>query len=253
MPDIIDIPGQATLPANDYAEKYGISRRTVNRYIQAGKIEAVRRTGRTYIIDQSPTKTPIESEPVRRLDNQDAESSQIIKRPDDYPLKLDQLSAQVKSGYRWRHLAIGLIITVCIAAPALVWLYLIWQDTADALTISQDTTTKITADMANATTTIKQLRDDLLKSLATANALAAEAATAKSYKEVNKSLQENLDAERKRSEYFSATVSKLSLRLSQTASIATEPNIATAPNMATEPNIATQPNTDVVLKRPGRP
>jgi hypothetical protein len=224
MQDIIDIPGKATLSANDYAAKYGISRRTVSRYIKQGKLEAPRLSGRTYIIDLEPADRPIRAESAKRPDAQGAGSGQIVRQPDDNLFKLSQLSAKSKAGHRWHYLAIVLILAAVIATPTSVWIYSSSKNTADALAISLETATTISADLVTATTNIKQLQDDLFESVANANERAAEAAMESSYKAVNQSLQEalantrqKLADERKRTANLEATLNNLTDLYSRTA------------------------------------
>lgn len=231
MPDIIDIPGQPTLTADDYAGKYGISRRTVSRYIKQGKLEAVRRTGRTYVIDQKPAETPIKTEPAKRLDNLASKPGQLAKKPDDYLFKLGQLSVQAKAGHRWQSLSIVLIVAAFIAVPAAVWMYSTWQDTADALAVSQETTTTVTADLDAATTTIEQLRADLFRAMTTTTQLTADATAAKT---INQSLRETLadtrqqlTAERKRTDDLEVLLSDLSRVITESSS---EPTTDTLQN-----------------------
>ena len=219
MQDVIDIPGQPTLTAHEYAEKYNISRRTVTRYIKQGKLEAVRRKGRTHVIDLEPSETPIETEHAKKLDSLDSESGQLVRQPDDYVFKLGQLSVQAKAGHRWQFLSIVLVVLLFLATPAAVWLYLTWQDTAGELAISQETTATITADLDTATATIGQLQTDLVNTRTTAAELKADVNATKT---INQNLQgtladtrQQLDAERKRTNDLQAKMADLSMLFSQ--------------------------------------
>jgi len=172
MKDLIDIPGRPELTANDYAEKYNISRRTVSRYIKQGKIDAVRRKGRTFIIDLEPKETPIEPEPADKLNNQDTESGQLAITSESY-FRLGELTVKAKAGQRWKMLSCILLVLVFIATPAVVWLYLSWQDTAADLVSSQAATNAITADLDNTTNTIDQLEKEMAQAKTTAAELTA--------------------------------------------------------------------------------
>jgi len=167
MQDIIDISGQPQLSATEYAEKHGVSRRTVSRYIQQGKLESVRRKGRTYVTDLEPTETPIRTESAKKLDNQDTQLGQLTRTPDDYMFKLGQLTVQAKSGHRWKSLSIVLVVLVFIAAPAITLLYITWQNTAAKLSTSQAAATAITADLATATTINDKMQKDLFQAKTT--------------------------------------------------------------------------------------
>jgi len=205
MPDIMDIPGQTTLHANEYAAKHGISRRTVTRYIQEGRIQAIRRKGRTFVVDQAPSETPIEPDTAARVSKPDTQPGQLARPTEDYLIKLGQLSIQAKTGHRWKILAIILILGAFVAAPVAAWLYFTWQDTADDLAISQQATADITADLSDATATIKQLQADVLT-------LTADAAAAKTIKQ---SLEEALATEQNRTTELQTQITELSILFSQ--------------------------------------
>ena len=204
MQDIIDRPGQAQLTADEYADKYNISRRTVTRYINQGKLVAIKLKGRTHVTDTAPATTPIEPEPAKRLDNQDRESGQLARQPDDYLFRLGQLSVQAKAGHRWQLLAIVLFVLVFITAPAVVWLYMTWQDTAGELVITQAATTATTANLDDATATIDQLQAELVQAKTTAAELAATITAGDTIRQNQlqtiQDLREKLADERKRTD-----------------------------------------------------
>jgi len=216
MQDIIDIAGKTTLRANDYAAKHGISRRTVSRHIKQGKLEALKRSGRTYIVDLEPVDTPIRTESARRLDTQDAESGQIVRQADDDLRELAPAPAKASAGYRWKYLAIVLVVAASVAVPASVWMYSSWKNSAEALASSLERTTTISAELVTATATIKQLQDGLSQAMANANERAVEAALESSYRAVNQSLREALATarqkladERRRTANLEATLNNL--------------------------------------------
>jgi hypothetical protein len=224
MQDIIDIAGKTTLSADDYAAKHGISRRTVSRHIKQGKLEALKRSGRTYIVDLEPADTAIRTESAGRLDTQDADTGQAVRQADDDLLKLQQLLAKANAGHPWRHLAIVFILAASVAAPAGVWIYSSWKSSAEALVSRLESTTTISADLATATTTIKQLQDDLSQAMANANERALDAALESSYRAVNQSLREALATtrqkladERKRTANLEATLNNLTDLYGRTA------------------------------------
>ncbi len=236
MQDILDISEQSTLSANEYAEKYNISRRTVSRYIKQGKLEAVRRTGRTYVVDQKPLETPIKPEPVKQLDNADNWPEQLIRQPDNDAPEPSQLSMQAKTYHRWQSLSIALTVAASITTLATVWMYTTWQNTADALSTSQDTTTALTADLAAATKTITQLQANLFKTMTSATELTADAAAAKT---INQSLQETLadtkqqlTAEHQRNDDIEATLIDLSMVYTQ---LVAEPTVDTVQDATDTP------------------
>lgn len=48
---ILHAESELLLPIEEYAERHGISRRTVNRYVKSGRLESTKQRGRTIIID----------------------------------------------------------------------------------------------------------------------------------------------------------------------------------------------------------
>ncbi len=125
--DFQETPGPVVcdplIPANEYALKYGITRRTVDRYVRSGKVEKVRQGGRTLIVDKPPEKPETQSESSETV------PSDLIVAPvrTDW-LRLGYLEAQAKSRTAWQVLAIILlvlnIIILIVGTGAAVWF---WQ------------------------------------------------------------------------------------------------------------------------------
>jgi hypothetical protein len=281
MQAILGIPEQSTLTASDYAEKHNISRRTVSRHIKQGKLEAIKRGGRTYVIDQGiqeagvtlePVKqmdsldtepmgrtcsidqetpdTLIEPEQAEQIDDADTEAEQLTWQAEDYAPKLGQRFMQAMASHGWQFLSIALIVAAVIMTPVIVRTHAARQNAEDALTASQDTTAKISADLtfsqdataklgadlAAASTTIKQLQADLFKTMTSATELTADASAAKT---LNQGLQDaladarqQLIAERQRNDDIEATLIDLSIVYTQ---LIAEPTVYVAQDATDTP------------------
>ena len=191
MVETLDIRSDGALHANDWAVKYGVSRRTVTRYVQEGKIEAFRRKGRTYIVDRKPIETSIQPEQAERMAQQDIQSGQPgqLERPsEDFLLRMGQLSLQAKTGRKWQALAIGFIVVAFIGVTVSTWIYASLQATEASLVSAQETAATLTENLRAAGNNIETLQEGLIRAQATATAAQT----------VSQSLKETLEAERQR-------------------------------------------------------
>ncbi len=107
--------GQDILPIEEYAANQGVSRRTVNRYAEQGRIETIRRNGRTFVIDRTPSEIPKETEHAKRVSRLDTESGHLAKTPDNYLFRLGELTALARTRQRWQVLAIVLLVMLVVA------------------------------------------------------------------------------------------------------------------------------------------
>ena len=110
------------LPIDEYATRHGISRRTVNRYVQKGRLESTKQRGRTMIIDK-PLKPSAQD--IRHVKpNMD---SQMVPFSPTELIRYGFLQAKAKSKTIWQTYAI--VVTVLFVALLLVslWLFTQWR------------------------------------------------------------------------------------------------------------------------------
>lgn len=110
------------LPIDEYAKRQGVSRRTVNRYVQSGRLESTKQRGRTMIIDK-PLKP--QSQDTRHVKpNTD---SQIVQFAQADWIRYGSLLTKSKSKTIWQTYAI--VVTVLFVSLLLVslWLFTQWR------------------------------------------------------------------------------------------------------------------------------
>lgn len=130
MQDTITEP---LLAIDDYARQEQVSRRTINRYVKVGRLQARKIKGRTFIVDM-----PIEPaivQPASAPETQDR-TDRTVQVPGTshlaIPVKNDWIAfgaaqAYAKSRHKWQVaffvVAVLLIIVLVVGAGAGVWFY----------------------------------------------------------------------------------------------------------------------------------
>lgn len=110
------------LPIDEYATRHGISRRTVNRYVKSGRLDATKQHGRTIIIDK-PLKP--QSQDTRHVKpNID---SQIVPFAQADWIRYGFLQARSKSKTIWQTYAIVLTVLFVALLMVSLWLFAQWR------------------------------------------------------------------------------------------------------------------------------
>lgn len=110
------------LPIDEYASRHGVSRRTVNRYVQSGRLDSTKQRGRTMIIDK-PLKP--QSQDTRHVKpNID---SQIVQFAQADWIRYGSLLARSKSKTIWQTYAITLTVLFVSLLLASLWLFTQWR------------------------------------------------------------------------------------------------------------------------------
>ena len=110
------------LPIDEYAKRQGVSRRTVNRYVQSGRLESTKQRGRTMIIDK-PLKP--KSEDTRHVKpNID---SQIVPFARADWIRYGMLQNRSKSKVIWQTYAIVVTVLFVALMLASLWLFTQWR------------------------------------------------------------------------------------------------------------------------------
>ena len=110
------------IPIDEYASRHGISRRTVNRYVEKGRLESTKQRGRTMIIDK-PLK-PKAQDTQHVTPNTD--SQMVPFSPNDL-IRFGILQYRSKSKAIWQTYAIIVTVLFVAALMASLWLYMQWQ------------------------------------------------------------------------------------------------------------------------------
>jgi len=126
---------EGLIPIKDYAERFGVSRRTVERYAKVGRIEIKKQLGRIYVVDNPPKPAPPSTESVR-LDEM-SDLTPLVQK-DWFDFGMAQAQAQAKAKTKWQiaclAFAVLLVAAVITGSGGGVWL---WKDRvakANALT-----------------------------------------------------------------------------------------------------------------------
>ncbi len=107
-------------PIDEYAERHGVSRRTVDRYVQTGRLESKKQRGRTMILDK-PLKSP--SQDMRQ--GQSDTDFQIVPLAQADWIHFGYLKSRSKSKTIWQTYAI--VVTILLFALTLVSVCLFMQ------------------------------------------------------------------------------------------------------------------------------
>ncbi len=124
---------EGLIPIKDYAERFGVSRRTVERYAKVGRIEIKKQLGRIYVVDNPPKPAPPSTESVR-LDEMSGLTPLVQKNWFDFGMAQAQGKAKTKWQIACLAFAVLLVAAVITGSAGGVWL---WKDgvaKADALT-----------------------------------------------------------------------------------------------------------------------
>ncbi len=111
------------IPADDYAMKYDITRRTVDRYARSGKVERLRQGGKTLIVDKPPIKAETQS-----VLSETVQSDLVVAPVRNDWIAFGAAQAYAKSRHKWQSAffvaAFLLFVALLIGSGGGVWF---WQ------------------------------------------------------------------------------------------------------------------------------
>ncbi|MCJ7805721.1 hypothetical protein MUP46_03715 [Patescibacteria group bacterium] len=120
--DVPPIEPDMLIPIDEYAVRHSVSRRTLDRYVQTGRLETEKRHGRTYVIDRPPKSHPFETRQARN-----GSDSQLALFDRTQWIQLGYLKARARSKTVWQVYAIVLTVLCVALLLSSLWLYLQWQ------------------------------------------------------------------------------------------------------------------------------
>ena len=110
------------LPIDEYATRHGVSRRTVNRYVQSGRLESTKQRGRTMIIDK-----PLKPQSQDKRHVKPNTDSQIVQFAQADWIRYGFLQSRSKSKTIWQTYAIVVTILCVALMLASLWLFTQWR------------------------------------------------------------------------------------------------------------------------------
>lgn len=147
-PETVRQDNECLIAIEDYAQKLGVSRRTVDRYARVGRIETKKHLGRTMVIDKPYTPAPFRADTVRP--EQTTELAPLV--PQDW-LHFGQALSQAKAKTRWQ--AACLIFAVLFVGVTLaasvggVWLHMSLQTKTDQLNTADERVSGLQTQLGN--------------------------------------------------------------------------------------------------------
>ncbi len=130
MPDVETIESETVLhgepellvPIAEYAARESLSRRTIDRYCQTGRLEKVRQHGHTYILDK-----PLKPQVNETRQERNVPDSQIVPLAQTDWIRLGILQVRSKSKTIWQAYAIVLTVLFVALLLASLWLFTQWR------------------------------------------------------------------------------------------------------------------------------
>ncbi|MBA7615628.1 hypothetical protein ES703_22912 [subsurface metagenome] len=130
VPDVETIQSETVLhgepelliPADEYATRHGICRRTVNRYVKSGRLDSTKQRGRTMIVDK-----PLKPKSVDTLFVRPNIDSQIVPFAQADWIRFGFLQARSKSKTIWQTYAIALTVIFVSLMLLCLWLFTQWR------------------------------------------------------------------------------------------------------------------------------
>ena len=110
------------VPISEYAARESLSRRTVDRYAQTGRLEKIRQHGQTYILDK-----PLKPQEKQTAMSDNIRDSQIVPLSQTDWMQLGYLKARSKSKTIWQTYAIVLTVLFVALLLASLWLFAQWR------------------------------------------------------------------------------------------------------------------------------
>lgn len=110
------------IPADEYASRHGICRRTVNRYVKSGRLDSAKQRGRTMIVDK-----PLKPKSMDTLFVKPNTDSQIVPFAQADWIRFGFLQARSKSKTIWQTYAIALTVIFVSLLLLCLWLFTQWR------------------------------------------------------------------------------------------------------------------------------
>ena len=116
---ILHTEHELLVPIAEYASREGLSRRTIDRYVEIGRLEKVKKHGQTYILDN-----PLKPQVKETVSSEKVPDSQIVPFSQADWIRYGCLQTRAKSKTLWQTYAIVVTILLFAFVLASVCLYM---------------------------------------------------------------------------------------------------------------------------------
>ena len=119
---ILHTEHELLVPIVEYASREGLSRRTIDRYVEIGRLEKVKKHGQTYILDN-----PLKPQVKETVSSEKVPDSQIVPFAQADWIRYGSLQTRAKAKTIWQTYAI--VVTLLLFAFVLtsLWLFTQWR------------------------------------------------------------------------------------------------------------------------------
>jgi len=156
-PETVRQDDECLIPIEDYAQKLGVSRRTVDRYARVGRIETKKHLGRTMVIDKPYKPALFHADAVRP--EQTTELAPLVQN--DW-LNFGQALSQAKAKTKWQVACLTFaVLFVCVVLAASiggVWLHMSLQTKTDEVNTANEQVGGLQTQLANVQLTLDNER-----------------------------------------------------------------------------------------------
>ena len=128
---------ECLIPITDYAQRLGLSRRTVDRYAKVGRIETKKQLGRIYVVDKPLKPAPVKTDNVRH--DKTSEFAPLVQS-DWFDFGMVQAQAKAKTKWQIACLTFAVLFAVVVITGSAggVWLWTDRAAKANMLTAAQN-------------------------------------------------------------------------------------------------------------------
>jgi hypothetical protein len=156
-PETVRQDDECLIPIEDYAQKLGVSRRTVDRYARVGRIETKKHLGRTMVLDKPYKPAPFHADNIRT--EQTTELAPLVQS--DW-LNFGQALSQAKAKTKWQVACLTFAVlfagVTLAASVGGVWLHMSMQTKTDQLNSANEQVSGLQTQLGNLQLTLDNER-----------------------------------------------------------------------------------------------
>lgn len=110
---------ETILPIDEYGLKWGISRRTVDRYIETGRVRGIKKSGRTFCIDNEP-KPPMDNSGMAGFSDRQTDANLDLPVKTDW-IRFGVMSNQARQASVYKVLTASLTVLIVAIVSISAW------------------------------------------------------------------------------------------------------------------------------------